>query len=175
MEVVSMLNSMYSIFDRLTELNGVYKVCQISFAQQTRWIIHTDTILSGGDDWWCLHGRGRGSRQRRPSCSPNVWYGIGYGRCYTRSDWSFHRSSTKNHFFPPSSSSLFQLASITIAPCISPCYCVSSVVRQTEGICNLASCYIAVMEKIQRYFIFPSEWRRKQNQYLSCYIYNPDK
>jgi hypothetical protein len=26
MEVVSMLNSMYSIFDRLTELNGVYKV-----------------------------------------------------------------------------------------------------------------------------------------------------
>ena len=26
MEVVSMLNAMYSIFDRLTELNGVYKV-----------------------------------------------------------------------------------------------------------------------------------------------------
>ena len=26
MEVVSMLNAMYSLFDRLTELNGVYKV-----------------------------------------------------------------------------------------------------------------------------------------------------
>ena len=26
MEVVSMLNAMYSIFDQLTELNGVYKV-----------------------------------------------------------------------------------------------------------------------------------------------------
>ena len=29
MEVVSMLNAMYSIFDRLTELNGVYKVSAI--------------------------------------------------------------------------------------------------------------------------------------------------
>jgi guanylate cyclase len=27
MEVVSMLNAMYSIFDTLTEQNGVYKVC----------------------------------------------------------------------------------------------------------------------------------------------------
>ena len=50
MEVVSMLNSMYSIFDRLTELNGVYKVfvysSKILFsARQTKWIIHTRTII----------------------------------------------------------------------------------------------------------------------------------
>lgn len=120
-----------------------------------RWIIHTHLILSGGDHWWCLHGRGRGPRQRCPSCRPHVWYGNGHGWCYSRSDWSVYRSSTqKPFFFSPSSFrlvSLFQMASITIALCISPSYCVSSVVRPTEGISAiLSSCYIAVMEKIQR-------------------------
>ena len=125
--------------------------------------------LSGGDDWWCLHGRRRCPRQRRPSCCPHMWYGIRHGRRYTRSDWSVHRSSTTNHI--SFLLLLFQLASITIAPYISPSYwCVSSVVRSTQGICNLTLCYVWQRFNGTLIIFYSSlygEKKTKKNQYFA--------
>jgi len=61
LQVVSMLNQMYSLFDRLTERNGVYKVRGL-FARKRSlvWLyksIHFKIACLGRDNRRCLHGR----------------------------------------------------------------------------------------------------------------------
>lgn len=46
MEVVSMLNAMYSIFDRLTEQNGVYKVSPFNCTRLYRCLLIKRTLFT---------------------------------------------------------------------------------------------------------------------------------
>lgn len=78
MEVVSMLNAMYSLFDTLTERNRVYKV------------------FLGRNDRRRLYGGVRCSGEGERSRGSCVRHGTRYGRGDNRPERSFHRPSSSN-------------------------------------------------------------------------------
>lgn len=82
MQVVSMLNTMYTLFDTLSEKHRVFKVC-VSFPHcyllsAAAWEL-LFLFFPGGDDWRRLHGGSRGSGEDKVSCSQHLRHGPGHG------------------------------------------------------------------------------------------------
>lgn len=125
MEVVSMLNAMYSLFDTLTERNHVYKVKDIRILWWTlkistvtyKIVMHPYLFLlflvaaavaiaivlaaslplqQGRDDRGRLHGRFRSPGQRERSRRPGLRHGSGHGRSDNGPQGSFHRYSIRH-------------------------------------------------------------------------------
>lgn len=194
MEVVSMLNSMYSIFDRLTELNGVYKVgCRAPSKNPPTYQTEMNNSHSPNSVRWrplvMLTWPWEGPPSKMSFMPPArviwQWTWLMLFKIWLIRLQVFNPKT----IFSPSSFrlvSLFQLASITIAPCIFLSYCVSSVVRPTEGI-SAISLY-AILQSWKRFngtliFLFPPE--KEEDQYFSRFsknvlrvyiinIHNPD-